>query len=107
MASLPNSSKTQPPAARPSSRRDTATQNAPTYTVPNTNIAAVEIPAVVQNIERAISAFGRVSSFDHVSYVFLSGYALLTAVVGNGPSTQLTAPLSQPREPILQPDHVS
>lgn len=41
-------------------------QNAPTYSIPNRDIAAVEIPAVVKNIDRTVAAFGRVSSFDHV-----------------------------------------
>ncbi|KAK8149909.1 tau 95 subunit of transcription factor TFIIIC [Beauveria asiatica] len=50
----------------PSSTRDTSSQNAPIYIIPNRKIAAVEIPAVVQNIDRAISAFGRVPSFEHV-----------------------------------------
>ncbi|OAA38444.1 Transcription factor IIIC, subunit 5 [Beauveria brongniartii RCEF 3172] len=50
----------------PSSTRDASSQNAPIYLIPNRKIAAVEIPAVVQNIDRAISAFGRVPSFEHV-----------------------------------------
>ncbi|KAM3464395.1 hypothetical protein NHJ6243_002451 [Beauveria neobassiana] len=50
----------------PSSTRDAPSQNAPIYIIPNRKIAAVEIPAVVQNIDRAISAFGRVPSFEHV-----------------------------------------
>ncbi|KAM3470148.1 hypothetical protein MY5147_006585 [Beauveria neobassiana] len=50
----------------PSSTRDASSQNAPIYIIPNRKIAAVEIPAVVQNIDRAISAFGRVPSFEHV-----------------------------------------
>ncbi|TQV90909.1 RNA polymerase III transcription factor subunit [Cordyceps javanica] len=66
MASPSNDSTPSSPAPGPSSTRNAPASRAPTYTIPNTEIAAVEIPAVVQNIDRAISAFGRVSSFDHV-----------------------------------------
>ncbi|KAJ4148589.1 hypothetical protein LMH87_003053 [Akanthomyces muscarius] len=45
---------------------DIAAQHAPTFTIPNTEIAAVEIPAVVQDIDRAIKAFGRLPSFEHI-----------------------------------------
>ncbi|KAK7402737.1 tau 95 subunit of transcription factor TFIIIC [Neonectria punicea] len=39
---------------------------APRYSVPNRLLGAVEIPAVVQNVDRAVKAFGRVPSLQHV-----------------------------------------
>lgn len=39
---------------------------APKYTVPNRVLGAVEIPAVVQNVDRAVQAFGRGPSLQHV-----------------------------------------
>jgi general transcription factor 3C polypeptide 5 (transcription factor C subunit 1) len=39
---------------------------APKYTVPNRILGAVEIPAVVNDVDRAVQAFGRVSSLQHV-----------------------------------------
>ncbi|KYK57272.1 Transcription factor IIIC, subunit 5 [Drechmeria coniospora] len=41
-------------------------EGAPRYAVPSRYLAAVEIPAVVENIERAVNAFGRVPSLAHV-----------------------------------------
>lgn len=40
---------------------------APRYFIPHRHLAAVEVPAVVQNIDRAVKAFGRVPSLNHVS----------------------------------------
>ncbi|PCD41378.1 hypothetical protein AU210_003933 [Fusarium oxysporum f. sp. radicis-cucumerinum] len=40
--------------------------SAPRYTVPSRAIGAVEIPAVVENIDRTIKAFGRVPNLQHV-----------------------------------------
>jgi general transcription factor 3C polypeptide 5 (transcription factor C subunit 1) len=39
---------------------------APTYRIPRRELGAVEIPAVVKNVDRAIKAFGRVTSLAHV-----------------------------------------
>lgn len=39
---------------------------APKYTVPNRVLGAVEIPAVVENVDRAIKAFGRRPDLQHV-----------------------------------------
>lgn len=85
---------------------DVAAQNAPTYTIPNTEIAAVEIPAVVQDIDRAIKAFGRLPSFEHVGYLFAIYLPMLMAALDSGPSAQLVASLFESREPILQSHHV-
>ncbi|KLO96500.1 hypothetical protein CEK26_006918 [Fusarium fujikuroi] len=40
--------------------------SAPGYTVPSRAIGAVEIPAVVENIDRTVKAFGRVPNLQHV-----------------------------------------
>ena len=40
---------------------------APKYTVPSRELTAVEIPAIVENPDRAVRAFGRVASLAHVS----------------------------------------
>ena len=40
---------------------------APRYPIPSRYLAAVEIPAVVENIDRAVKAFGRAPSLAHVS----------------------------------------
>ena len=37
------------------------------YPIPATEFGAVEIPAIVENIDRAILAFGRVPDLRHVS----------------------------------------
>lgn len=42
-------------------------QGAPRYTIPARKLAAVEIPAVVQDVDRAVRAFGRVANLNHVS----------------------------------------
>ncbi|UKZ70601.1 uncharacterized protein TrAtP1_011576 [Trichoderma atroviride] len=39
---------------------------APRYAIPRRDLTAVEIPAVVENIDRAVRAFGRVPSLRHV-----------------------------------------
>lgn len=44
-----------------------ATHAAPRYDIPTRTLGAVEIPAVVENVDRAVMAFGRVASFQHVS----------------------------------------
>lgn len=94
------------PEPRSSSTHDTAAQNAPVYTIPNTEIAAVEIPAVVQDIDRAIKAFGRVSSFEHVGHQFRICLPVLMAALDPGPSAQLVTSVFESREPILHPHHV-
>lgn len=71
----------------PSSTRDASSQNAPIYIIPNRKIAAVEIPAVVQNIDRAISAFGRVPSFEHVRFSVVLRVPALMRASGFRPST--------------------
>lgn len=39
---------------------------APRYTIPQRTIGAVEVPAVVKNVDRAVKAFGRFGSLTHV-----------------------------------------
>lgn len=40
---------------------------APRYVIPACDLAAVEVPAIVDNPDRAVRAFGRVSDLQHVS----------------------------------------
>lgn len=42
-------------------------QGAPRYAIPARKLAAVEVPAVVQDVDRAVRAFGRVANLNHVS----------------------------------------
>ncbi|CAJ0552116.1 Ff.00g060950.m01.CDS01 [Fusarium sp. VM40] len=42
------------------------TDSASRYTVPTRIVGAVEIPAVVENVDRAVKAFGRVPNLQHV-----------------------------------------
>ena len=50
-----------------SSRRAARNDGAPKYTIPPRELGAVEIPAVVENVDRAVKAFGRAPSFPQVS----------------------------------------
>lgn len=43
------------------------TDSASRYTVPTRIVGAVEIPAVVENVDRAVKAFGRVPNLQHVN----------------------------------------
>ena len=43
-----------------------STGEAPTYTIPSRKLSAVEIPAIVNDVDRAVSAFGRAPSLEHV-----------------------------------------
>ena len=51
------------PHALPGSQTDSG---APRYSIPHRKIGAVEIPAVVKNVDRAVKAFGRSGSLTHV-----------------------------------------
>lgn len=44
-----------------------ASEGAPRYSIPHRVLGAVEIPAVVENVDRAVKAFGRTPSFQQVS----------------------------------------
>lgn len=43
---------------------------APRFNIPSRDISAVEIPAIVKNVDRAVKAFGRVPNLTHVSFFF-------------------------------------
>lgn len=43
------------------------TQGAPRYVVPHRDLAAVEFPAVIQDVDRAVKTFGRLPTLQHVS----------------------------------------
>ena len=49
------------------SRRAAPRDGAPKYTIPPRVLGAVEIPAVVENVDRAVKAFGRTPTFHQVS----------------------------------------
>lgn len=51
----------------PESPPDVSGHGAPRYPIPRTKLSAVEVPAVIQNLDRAIKAFGRVPTLNHVS----------------------------------------
>lgn len=44
---------------------DATTTTAPRYPIPRRRLAAVEVPAIVRNVDRAIKAFGRNSALPH------------------------------------------
>lgn len=52
--------------ASPESPHGRSCNEAPRYSIPAKSFAAVELPAVVQNLDRAVKAFGRVPSLQHV-----------------------------------------
>lgn len=86
---------------------------APRYPIASRGLSAVEIPAVVQNVDRAIKAFGRVSSLTHVS-PFPSSCAnatphdrLTPSLTDTRPCAKVNSSLLESRESILQPHHVS
>lgn len=47
--------------------QDRREDGAPRYAIPPRELTAVEIPAVVEDVDRAVKAFGRVPSLRHVS----------------------------------------
>lgn len=57
------------------STEETMPQGAPRYPVPARRLAAVEVPAVVQNVDRAIKAFGRTPVLSHVSLSHISHHS--------------------------------
>lgn len=52
--------------ASPEDAHGRSYDEAPRYSIPAKLFAAVEVPAVVQNLDRAVKAFGRVPSLQHV-----------------------------------------
>ena len=42
-------------------------EGAPRYPIPSRELSAVEVPAIINNIDRAVKAFGRVPDLSHVS----------------------------------------
>jgi general transcription factor 3C polypeptide 5 (transcription factor C subunit 1) len=56
----------------PALREQLAANSAPRYSIPTDSLAAVEIPAIVENVDRAIKAFGRAPSLDHVGVSILT-----------------------------------
>lgn len=83
---------------------------APRYKIDPRVLGAVEIPAVVENVDRAVKAFGRVPNLQHVS---LCSQLLPTNKSGSNESTghgcrqELDSLLLNPGEPVLQTNHVS
>jgi general transcription factor 3C polypeptide 5 (transcription factor C subunit 1) len=56
----------------PALREQPTADSAPRYPIPTDRLAAVEIPAIVENVDRAIKAFGRAPSLDHVGVSILT-----------------------------------
>lgn len=46
---------------------DATPPTAPRYPISHRRLTAVEVPAIVQDVDRAIKAFGRHSALSHVS----------------------------------------
>lgn len=86
---------------------------APRYPIPSRYLAAVEIPAVVENIDRAVKAFGRAPSLAHVSVASRrlvlppSRESDNRLLPGPGSNEELIAVLSEPRKPLLPAHHVT
>ncbi|EXU97841.1 RNA polymerase III transcription factor (TF)IIIC subunit [Metarhizium robertsii] len=55
-----------PSTMRSLSNHQPEEEGAPRFRIPPRDLAAVEIPAVVENIDRAVKAFGRVPSLEHL-----------------------------------------
>lgn len=86
----------------------TNTDSASRYTVPTRIVGAVEIPAVVENVDRAVKAFGRVPNLQHVNTSQYShSVNLANAVEGHGCRSKFDPILPHTREPVLQTHHVS
>lgn len=54
--------------------------SAPRFTIPERVIGAVEIPAVVENPDRAVKAFGRVPNLQHVRSPYRLLYLVNTTI---------------------------
>lgn len=69
MGSLSDDDLAGPSTTGPLSGQRPEEEGAPRYTIAPRALAAVEIPAVVENIDRTVKAFGRVPTLEHVSPV--------------------------------------
>lgn len=96
--------------------RDTGREDggAPRYVIPPRELTAVEIPAVVEDIDRAVRAFGRAPSLRHVSLLlylaFVSYISLLIgmdALLGPGSPQKLNTTVYQSRGAVLPAHHVA
>jgi hypothetical protein len=84
------------------------TDSASRYTVPTRIVGAVEIPAVVENADRAVKAFGRVPNLQHVNtHHNIVTVNLANTIEGHGCRSKFDPILSHARKPILQTHHVS
>ncbi|OAA41656.1 Transcription factor IIIC, subunit 5 [Metarhizium rileyi] len=66
MASLPDDEAAGPSAMGQLSDQAPGEKGAPRFRIPPRDLAAVEMPAVVENIDRAVKAFGRVPTLEHL-----------------------------------------
>lgn len=57
-----------PSGSRPTKGLTGQDEGAPRYSIPQRHLSAVEIPAVVENVDRTIKAFGRNATLAHVSF---------------------------------------
>lgn len=105
------SAGTGPAPALTPTRSTSQDDGAPRYPVASRDLSAVEIPAVVQNVDRAVKAFGRVPSLTHVSFLAPWRFAFLvyspSLHQGSGPNAKLYSSLPESRESILQSHHVT
>ena len=57
------------PGSAPMPGPSTVEDAAPRYQIPEREMGAVELPAIVHDVDRAIRAFGRVPSLAHVRFL--------------------------------------
>ncbi|KAG6208044.1 hypothetical protein E4U50_003481 [Claviceps purpurea] len=55
-----------PSGSQPTQRLSGQDEGAPRYSIPQRHLSAVEIPAIVENVDRTIKAFGRNATLAHV-----------------------------------------
>lgn len=87
--------------------------NAPRYEVPSRDLGAVEFPAIIHDVDRALRAFGRVPSLSHVSVIGWPEHhdeprnKLNIYIADAGPLAELHSTILEPRKPLLQTRQVA
>lgn len=86
-------------------QRDDVQDAAPRYPIPRRSMGAVEIPAVVQNVDRAVQAFGRVPSLAHVCLMrnFVSECSLTCSIQTMDPIRNSIPLYLNPESPFCKP----
>jgi hypothetical protein len=81
---------------------------APKYAIPLRDLAAVEIPAIVESVDRAVKAFGRNTSLRHACIDrTLQNWPVADCCLDTRPYEKLHTAVSEPGKPILQAHHVA